>query len=74
MVDLVANVIANLILVPTVGMEGAALAFLLTDVALPAAFYAALPNADATVIAAAPTPRPARWPAGRGSGAGAGCG
>jgi O-antigen/teichoic acid export membrane protein len=59
-VGLVANVIANVILVPTVGMEGAALAFLLTDVALLAAFYAALPKADATVTAAAPTLRPAR--------------
>jgi O-antigen/teichoic acid export membrane protein len=58
-VGLVANVIANLILVPTVGMEGAAEAFLITDVALLAAFYAALPKAEAAATAAAPAPLPA---------------
>jgi O-antigen/teichoic acid export membrane protein len=41
---LVGNVGANLILVPTVGIEGAAIAFLITDVLLLAAFYAALPQ------------------------------
>jgi len=41
---LVGNVVANLVLVPTIGIKGAAVAFLITDVALLAAFYAALPK------------------------------
>jgi O-antigen/teichoic acid export membrane protein len=40
---LVGNVVANLLLVPAVGIRGAALAFLITDTVLLAAFYAALP-------------------------------
>jgi len=43
---LVGNVVANLVLVPTIGIKGAAVAFLITDVALLAAFYTALPKAE----------------------------
>ncbi len=41
---LVGNVVANVALVPAIGIRGAALAFLITDTILLAAFYAALPR------------------------------
>ncbi|HEX3826562.1 MAG TPA: oligosaccharide flippase family protein [Sporichthyaceae bacterium] len=44
-VGLVGNVLANLLLVPSIGVKGAAVAFLVTDAALLVAFYTALPKA-----------------------------
>jgi len=44
---LVGNVIANIALVPAIGIRGAAVAFLITDTVLVAAFYAALPSVTA---------------------------
>jgi O-antigen/teichoic acid export membrane protein len=42
---LAANIVANLILVPTIGIKGAAAAFLITDTILLVVFYASLPTA-----------------------------
>jgi O-antigen/teichoic acid export membrane protein len=53
---LAGNVIANLALVPAVGIKGAAMAFLITDVALLAAFYTALPTAAPAMSGPAPAP------------------
>jgi O-antigen/teichoic acid export membrane protein len=41
---LIGNVVANVVLVPAIGIRGAAVAFLITDTILLAAFYAALPG------------------------------
>ncbi len=41
---LVGNIIANIALIPAIGIRGAAVAFLVTDTVLLAAFYAALPS------------------------------
>jgi O-antigen/teichoic acid export membrane protein len=59
-IGLVANVAANLVLVPTVGIRGAAIAFLLTESLLCAVFWFGLPNPAAALAppspaAAAPT-------------------
>ena len=40
---LVGNIVANIVLVPAIGIRGAALAFLITDTGLLVAFNAALP-------------------------------
>jgi O-antigen/teichoic acid export membrane protein len=56
---LAANIIANLILVPTIGIKGAAAAFLITDAILLVVFYASLPRATSPAAPApAPTPSP----------------
>jgi O-antigen/teichoic acid export membrane protein len=50
-VGLAANVVANVVLVPAIGIRGAALAFLITDSILLVAFYAVLPGAKANAPA-----------------------
>ena len=50
---LVGNIVANVALVPAIGIRGAAVAFLITDTILLVAFYASLPRA---AVAAAPSP------------------
>ena len=62
---LLANVVANLLLVPVIDIRGAAVAFLITDTVLLAAFYAALPGTPVVMTpGAAPAPRSAGPPAG----------
>ena len=52
---LVANVVGNVVLVPLIGIRGAALAFLITDGMLLTAFYAALPSPTTPATTATPT-------------------
>jgi O-antigen/teichoic acid export membrane protein len=52
---LVGNIVANVALVPAIGIRGAAVAFLITDTILLVAFYASLPRA---AVPAAPSPEP----------------
>jgi O-antigen/teichoic acid export membrane protein len=59
---LAANIVANLILVPTIGIKGAAAAFLITDAILLVVFYASLPAATSPATPA-PAPSPAPAPA-----------
>ena len=54
---LVGNIVANIVLVPSIGIRGAAVAFLITDSILLVAFYATLPRT--AVAAAAPSPEAA---------------
>jgi len=56
---LVGNIVANVVLVPLLGIRGAAVAFLLTDTILLVAFYGALPGAS---VAAEPAVSPALQP------------
>jgi O-antigen/teichoic acid export membrane protein len=57
---LVGNVVGNLVLVPALGIRGAALAFLITETILLVAFFAVLPKPTAPATAsAAPTTAPA---------------
>jgi O-antigen/teichoic acid export membrane protein len=53
---LVGNIVANVVLVPLMGIRGAAVAFLITDTILLVAFYSALPG---TPVEAKPAASPA---------------
>lgn len=64
MAGLVGNIVANVVLVPAIGIEGAALAFLITDSILLVAFYTALPGQAVVAPAASPAPVAAMPPKG----------
>jgi O-antigen/teichoic acid export membrane protein len=55
-IGLVGNIVANIVLVPTFGIRGAALAFLITDTVLLVAFFASLRRAPEPEPAASSTP------------------
>ena len=59
---LVGNIVANVILVPAIGIEGAALAFLITDSILLVAFYRSLPGEQVVAPSAPSAPTTAKPP------------